>query len=158
MIEFRIRAAKIEDLPKISTLAIQSKAHWKYTEEQMSTFRSELTMTPQMLTTRLVFVAEEDRQMVGYYSLVDLVGNEPVTLELEHLFVTPNRLRCGIGSSLYSHAKRTAREQGGRSLVIQSDPNARGFYVRLGAKLVREIPSSIPGRTIPYFVADITQD
>ena len=26
-----------------------------------------------------------------------------------------------------------------------------GFYRALGARLEREIPSSIPGRTIPYF-------
>ncbi|HIF92408.1 MAG TPA: hypothetical protein EYQ60_04675 [Myxococcales bacterium] len=31
------------------------------------------------------------------------------------------------------------------SLVIQSDPNAAGFYEALGSVRKREIPSSIPG-------------
>ena len=39
--------------------------------------------------------------------------------------------------------------------MIQSDPNAAGFYHALGARLEREIPSSIPGRTIPFFARSL---
>jgi hypothetical protein len=43
------------------------------------------------------------------------------------------------------------------SLVIQSDPNAAGFYEALGSVREREIPSIIPGRTIPYFRHSLAQ-
>lgn len=39
---------------------------------------------------------------------------------------------------------------GANVIVIQSDPNAPGFYHALGATLAKQLPSSIPGRTIPF--------
>jgi hypothetical protein len=43
------------------------------------------------------------------------------------------------------------------SLVTQSDPNAAGCYEALGSVREREIPSSIPGRTILYFRHSLAQ-
>ena len=47
------------------------------------------------------------------------------------------------------------RQKGIGSLYIFSDPHARGFYERLGAKALGESASSIPGRTVPVFKLDI---
>lgn len=77
---------------------------------------------------------------------------EVVEAELEHIFVEPSHLSQGYGRSLFEHAAALARAEGFVELVIQSDPNAAGFYHALGARLLREIPSSIPGRSIPTFV------
>ena len=157
----RIREAQPNDTEAISSLAIRSKAHWGYTPEQMATFRGELTMTSEILATRTVFVAEvntdaeTDTEIVGYYSL-NIHG--PHKVELEHLFVAPTLLGYGMGTHLYEDARRVAQEVGAITMVIQSDPNAKGFYVKMGARLVKEIPSSIPGRTIPLFEANLSED
>jgi hypothetical protein len=42
-------------------------------------------------------------------------------------------------------------EAGFDRMVIRSDPNAAGFYESFGARLEGEIPSSIPGRSLPFF-------
>ena len=63
----------------------------------------------------------------------------------------PSRLREGHGARLFDHACQRARATGFLTLAIQADPNAAGFYAGRGARVVREIPSSIPGRTIPFF-------
>jgi hypothetical protein len=31
------------------------------------------------------------------------------------------------------------------------DPNAKGFYEKMAAKYLHDIPSNIPGRNIPVF-------
>ncbi|MCA9218621.1 MAG: GNAT family N-acetyltransferase [Planctomycetales bacterium] len=151
MTEIHIRKAIGGDAETITELAIRSKSHWGYSEPQMATFRSELTLTPELMESRSVFVAESERAIVGYYSLC---LNEHGNLELEHMFVEPSQMRRGIGTLLFEHARRVAIELGFTQMDIQSDPNARQFYLKLGAALVKEIPSSIPGRTIPFFVAD----
>ena len=42
----------------------------------------------------------------------------------------------GVGRSLFLHALERTRALGFRALEIESDPNAEGFYLRLGAHRV----------------------
>lgn len=143
-----IRAAVAGEAEAISTLAIRSKAHWDYTVEQMDVFREELTLTSQQLSDHHCHVAIDKDAIRGFYTLVPLTHGRA---ELEHIFVDPNHLSRGIGRLLFDHACAQGRALGMSALWIQSDPNAAGFYTRLGARLDAEIPSSIPGRSIPCF-------
>lgn len=143
-----IRPARPSEAAIISDLAIRSKSHWQYTPEQLAVFRGELTIAPEQLEMKQAHVAEENGAIVGFYTLASLAGSD---VELEHIFIDPALLNRGVGSRLFRHACETAKVSGAKTLVIQSDPNAAGFYHALGATLEREIPSSIPGRSIPYF-------
>jgi GNAT superfamily N-acetyltransferase len=150
-----IRIAHASEAQAISDLAFRSKSHWEYTPDQLEVFRGELTITPDQVTQKRAHVAEESGAIVGFYTLAALNENEA---ELEHIFVDPDRLTRGVGSQLFRHACEIARVSGARTLVVQSDPNAAGFYHALGAKLEIDIPSSIPGRTIPYFTYSLARD
>jgi len=143
-----IRPARPGEAESISALAVRSKSHWKYTPGQMAVFRVELTVTSEQIPGRRAHVLEEAGRVVGFYTLLP---RDARVAELEHLFVEPTELGRGVGTALFHHACDVARQAGFQDLVIQSDPNAAGFYRALGARLEREIPSSIPGRTIPYF-------
>ena len=57
-------------------------------------------------------------------------------MDLLHLWVLPEAMRRGVGRSLFSHALERARNLGFRELEIESDPNAEGFYQRMGAQRV----------------------
>lgn len=57
-------------------------------------------------------------------------------MELEHFWVEPSSIGRGLGRTLFDHAVATARTAGGRSLFIDSDPNAEPFYERMGAERV----------------------
>jgi GNAT superfamily N-acetyltransferase len=143
-----IRPALPEEAAEISVVALRSKAHWGYAGAQMAVFGPELTLSASELVARKAHVFEEGGRIVGFFTLM---GREEGVGELEHIFVDPTRLRRGIGAALFRHACVVAREAGWRRLVIQSDPNAAGFYQRMGARLERYIPSSIPGRKLPLF-------
>ena len=142
-----IRPARGEEAEALTSLAIRSKAHWGYSLEQMVTFRDELTFTAKMVLARRTQILEEDGVVAAMYTLLG-EGDE---LELEHLFVDPARLGRGHGRRLFRHAAEVARAAGARALIFKSDPNAAGFYRAMGAVDTGEIPSSIPGRTIPTF-------
>lgn len=119
----------------------------------MSTFRAELTLTPEQIRLNPVYVLTDSDSIAGYYLLraFDPAPNGPSMIELEHLFIDPLHLRQGFGTLLFNHAIGIARTAGFQVLLIQSDPNAAGFYKKRGIPLVEEVPSSIPGRTIPRF-------
>ena len=84
-----------------------------------------------------------------------LVGVAQVTVkgelaELDKLFVEPTRLRSGAGKALFEWATTTARDAGAVTMVIEADPDAAGFYRRMGAVDDGTGPSrSIPGRLLP---------
>jgi GNAT superfamily N-acetyltransferase len=144
-----IRPARADEAARLSALALRSKAHWGYRADHMEVFRAELTVAPEDVGPQRTHVLESEGEIAGFYTLIPLDSGE---LELGHLFVEPDRLRRGFGAALFEHACRTTRAAGCARLVIQSDPNAQDFYRRLGALPVREIPSSIPGRSLPLLV------
>jgi GNAT superfamily N-acetyltransferase len=146
--ETAIRPAVPAEAPTISTLAIRSKAHWGYTPERMAVFGLELTIAPEQIVPRRTHVLTVAGALRGFYTLKPRGRG---VLELEHLFVDPAYLRRGYGTALFRHACRTAAAAGCRKLGIQSDPHAAGFYRKQGAQLIREIPSSIRGRSLPWF-------
>jgi GNAT superfamily N-acetyltransferase len=78
---------------------------------------------------------------VGFYALV----GEGSQIELEHLWVLPEHMSAGIGRALFAHAVRRAASLNADLLEIESDPNAEGFYRRMGAIRVGEINYSIDG-------------
>ena len=75
-------------------------------------------------------------------------------LRLEHLWVLPEATGRGIGRSLFTYALERARASGAQSLEIESDPNAAGFYLRMGAHQVGASLSELEGqpRELPILV------
>ena len=142
----RIRRARPDEAGKLSGLALRSKATWGYTTDQMAIFADELTLTPEKFEPQATCVLEYDGRIVGYYILC---RQSEAAIELEHLFVDAPMLRQGFGSVLFEHARKEAIARGFTRMSIQSDPNAEGFYLAHGARTIRQIPTSIPNRTLP---------
>ncbi len=150
--EVTIRQLDSADAEEVSELAIRSKAVWGYSTQQMEVFRKELTITGEEIAARIAFGATASGRLVGYYTVV---LSSDRCAELEHLFVAPSRLKCGIGSTLLRHALAECQARGLRSLDVLSDPHAAGFYDASDAVLIEHIPSSIPGRRIPKYRFEI---
>jgi GNAT superfamily N-acetyltransferase len=140
-----IRDPLLGEGPVLWALALRSKAAWGYSEEFMAASADELA--PSDLS--MAGVAVTGDAAVGFYTL----ERGEAQLELGHLFVEPRCWGQGIGRRLLAHASARARVAGYQEILIQGDPNARGFYERCGATCVGERASgSIPGRVLPLFV------
>jgi len=153
-----IRNAEGHEAAKLSSLAIRSKAYWGYTREFMEACREELTVTSDEINSAnfQYVVAEYGTKIVGFYAIEHLASSE---YELEALFVEPDYIGAGIGRALMNHAKKTVKEMGGRTLLIQGDPNAEKFYRASGGELVGERESaSIPGRSLPVFKIELASE
>jgi len=143
---FRIRRAWPHEAGAISGLARRSKASWGYSGDEMRVFEAELVLSPETVVARRAHVLEASGRVAGFYTLA---WREERVMELEHLFVEPAFMGQGFGARLLEHALASARRAGGSRVVVQSDPNAAGFYLRYGAVVVRRIPSSLPDRDLP---------
>jgi GNAT superfamily N-acetyltransferase len=146
-----IRLARIEEASALSELCVRSKASWGYDQAFMALARVVLEVSPQQIAARNVWVATAaDGEITGMVALGP--SEEPNTLDLDKLFIEPQRIRSGVGRALMAHAIDEARRRGARRLTILSDPYAAGFYESNGARRLGEAPSdAIPGRTVPLF-------
>jgi GNAT superfamily N-acetyltransferase len=74
-----------------------------------------------------VFVAETDDGVAGFAAVLVEDGH----LELDGLFVEPDRWRRGIGAALVETAVHEARRRG-LALMVVANPQALDFYRRCG--------------------------
>lgn len=147
----KISRSTPEDADILTHIAFTSKGHWGYPEHWMEQWRDALTITPEFVRDNEVYVANLDGEPAGYYALTDRGKT------LEHLWVTPSRIGSGIGRGLFEHAVARAASLGAREVEIEADPNAEGFYLRMGARRVGGRTYEIDGRqrVLPLLVIEI---
>lgn len=144
-----IRRAEPAEAQAITEMVVRSKAYWGYSEEFMRYAAAILNVTPQYIETRPTYVLEQDGQLLGMCSLKEL---SPEEVDLDMLFVVPEAIGQGVGRQLVEYVKGVAAATGYRTLCVESDPNAAGFYEKMGGQLIghRPVPS-IPGRELPLY-------
>lgn len=131
---------------------MRSKAIWGYDAAFMEACRAELSLTPAVIETMQVAVAELGGDVVGIAAIVLL----PTHAELERLFVDPGAMRAGIGGALFAWARAQAERRGAKTLVTDADPSADAFYERMGGVQDGSSASGlIAGRPLPRFRWDL---
>lgn len=153
-----IKRANDKESDTLTAISFASKRYWKYPQEYFDVWKDELTITPDYINQNEVHVAKVDGKAVGFISIVE-VKDEFQAGELliqkgfwlDHIFVHPNFIRKRVGSKLISFATELCRQKNIRFLHIFSDPNAKGFYDRIGAQFIDEVPSNIKGRTVSLY-------
>jgi GNAT superfamily N-acetyltransferase len=150
----QIERAVPEDAEQLSAIARAAKAHWGYPRAWLSAWEPSLRITPEYLQRTLVFVGTDDRELIGFYAL-EQRGDR---WSLEHLWVKPGRHGRGSGRRLLAHAIDTVRDIRPGFLVIESDPFAAGFYVRMGARQTGTVAAPMegdPNRRLPVFEIEV---
>ncbi len=137
-----IRRATATDADKLTEIAHEAKRHWGYPEHWISHWKNDLTISPNYIEINQAYVAEADSQALGFYTLI-LKGDKA---ELDHMWVKPQHMGTGVGRQLFIHAMRTAVGQDIAEVEILSDPNAEGFYRKMGAYREGEVASEIDGQ------------
>lgn len=140
-----IRRAVAADAEALTAVAHAAKRHWRYPEEWIALWRRDLTFTGEFIERYPVYCAVEADAIVGASALVFAAAD----CELEHFWIVPTRMGTGLGRALFEHAVERCRAIGARRLWINADPNAEGFYERMGGRRVGEVPSTPAGRMLP---------
>ncbi len=136
-----IRPSKPSDAADLSRLAHRAKASWGYPSSWMDRWNQALTLTRTYLKTHPGFVAEQDGKIVGMCMLELRLENA----RLEHVWIDPDYQRQGIGRAIIARALETAADAGARVLMIESDPYAEQFYLKLGAHRTGFVRAPMPG-------------
>lgn len=129
------------DIPALSALALEAKAHWGYSIAQLEAWRDDLSVSAATLPSRPICVAEENGQPIAFAQ----VALDRSPCELEALWVLPAHMGKGLGKALLTWAAGAAASAGRVELHIDADPNAESFYLGLGARHVGSVPAPLAG-------------
>jgi GNAT superfamily N-acetyltransferase len=143
-----IRPAHPYEATAITELLLASKAYWGYPREWLEIWTPELTVTFGYIESNMIYVADEN-ELLGVVSVIEQNGAHC----LNYLFIHPSHIRKGIGERLFKTAADWCKANGIAELHIEADPHARGFYEKMGATYIKQVPyGAIPGRTLPLLI------
>lgn len=129
-----LRSANPAEGARLKEIAIASKAFWGYESERVQEWADRGDFSPERLRELTVFVAEHDGRAVAWASLIP----KGDTAWLEDLWVEPEWMGKGVGARLFRHAAEHARRDGATALEWEAEPNAIGFYEKMGGSYLRE--------------------
>jgi ADP-ribose pyrophosphatase YjhB (NUDIX family)/ribosomal protein S18 acetylase RimI-like enzyme len=150
----RIRRARPDEAEALNALAMRSKAHWGYDAAFMKRIGEAMTISPAEVVAHETWVLEDaSGGFVGWHRVI---AGDPAVVE--DLWVEPDAMGIGQGRLLFEHAVEVARAGGSTVIELDADPNAVGFYERMGMVRVGETPSKlVPGRNLPRMRLDLAE-
>ena len=157
-----IRQAHPDDADRLTEISFAAKRHWNHPESYLQLWQEELTVTRDYLREHLVYLIACDTIIVGYYSLVGLRESlivAEIALEpgwwLDHMFIEPEWIGNGLGKRLFNHLSSICRVNDITAVQMLADPHAMGFYEKMGCRYIKEVPSTIAGRTTPLMIKEM---
>ena len=149
----QIVRATPEDADALTKIAFDAKRSWDYPESWIEGWRDILTIGAEFIAANAAYVAIENGRPVGFYLLTMEIDD----IHLDHLWVLPAAMHRGIGRSLFEHAVAQTRTLGFHLIKIEADPNAEGFYERMGARRIGSNVTEVAGnrRELPLLVLEL---
>lgn len=146
-----IRSAEAVEALELTGIAFAAKRHWGYPEAWINLWADELSIDGDYIEENWVFLATDGNRILGWCA----VSEEGEEYWLDYCWVLPEAAGRGIGRALIRQAFRLAAELSSLTLKVIADPNAEGFYRKLGFRPIGIRPSVPNGRKLPILEADV---
>jgi GNAT superfamily N-acetyltransferase len=148
----RVRPARPDEGERLREIAIAAKSYWGYDAGRVRDWAAAGDFSAEGLRGHEVFVAEVDGDVTGWGSLIP----KDEVCWLEDLWIDPPSIGTGIGSRLFRHAAEVAKRLGATQMEWEAEPNAVGFYERMGGRYLRDSNPSEWGRVLQVMGIDLT--
>lgn len=148
----RVRPADATEGERLREIAIASKGYWRYDLDQVRQWAAMGDFSEEgLLRDREVYVADADGRAIAWAA----VSRKGDVAWLDDLWVEPEWIGKGIGSRLFRHAVDRAGRLGAKRLEWEAEPNAVGFYERLGGRYLRDSAPGVWGRINPVMGVEL---
>jgi len=123
-----VRAAGVGDLEVLRGVFRRASLSNAGDREVLLAHPDVLVWSGEAIAGGRVRVAVADGTVVGFATTVPIDAG----LELEDLFVEPDRMRRGVGRRLVEDVLDTARAEGVEHVWVTANPHAMAFYTAVG--------------------------
>lgn len=138
-----LRPAEVDEPVRLREILADAKGHWAYDPELVREW-VEACDFDELFRTHEVLVADTGAAIIAWASLIPPVDG---VARLDDLWVAPNWIGKSVGSRLFAAMHRRAMELGAAAMEWEAEPNALGFYERMGGRYLRTGTSEW-GRTL----------
>lgn len=142
--EIVFRKARLDDIPVMNQISVQSKRHWGYPDSWIEKWNDDLTLNQIKFESLSILLLEIDDQSMGFCA----ISKEGQDYEIEHLWLLPGLIGKGLGKRLLKESINRFVPKNSR-IYVEADPNAEAFYQRQGFKTFDRIESYPKGRFLP---------
>jgi GNAT superfamily N-acetyltransferase len=146
-----IRAVRPDEGERLREIAIASKSHWGYEESRVRDWAAQGDFSAEAVAAKEILVAEADGRAVGFATLI----SEGELCVLDDLWLEPEWIGRGVGTELFGASLERAKQLGARHIEWEAEPNAVGFYEKMGARYLRDSEPTEFGRVIPVMGLDL---
>jgi GNAT superfamily N-acetyltransferase len=142
LVDVRIRSVVLDEGERLRDIAIAAKRYWGYDLDRVKEWAAMGDFSPAGLRQKNFYIAEVEGRAVGWAAAI---GQGDVWW-LDDLWIEPEWMGKGIGSRLFRHAAERARRAGGVRMEWEAEPNALGFYEKMGGHYLRDSEPGVWGR------------
>ncbi len=140
----------------LNNIMMRSLAVWGYSPKQIEGAVEALEITEEFLGKSICYVAELNDLIKGFFCIEP---NQIGELSEAKFYIEPDSMRLGLGTILWNKVIYELKNEEVKYFKFLIDPNAQGFYEKLGAVKVAEQPSDIiEGYMIPIMKYTITEN
>lgn len=145
--EYQIRLNRLEDQEQMAHIKVDG---WRNAYDNIVSSKYLKSLDYKQQTERyiasfeefkdLVLVAVKDDLVLGY-SCFNIKENEKYDSELVSLYIRPDSLNKGIGSTLFKETSKRLHEKNCNNMIIwcfKDNENAKKFYKDMGGSIVEE--------------------
>lgn len=145
----KYRRAEIMDLIHLNRISVASKKYWGYPEDWMIRWKDELTISAEQIRNLNIWVALLGNMIIGFCA----ISEKAESYDIEHHWILPEYIGYGYGRKLLNKAINMTRKEY-KPLLVVADPNAEGFYKKMGFKRSHSVESFPEGRLLPVLKKD----
>lgn len=149
--QIRIRRAASHEGERLREIATAAKGYWGYEGDRVREWGASLDFSLDGLRGAEVYVADVDGRVVGWAALI----SRGEVCWLDDLWVEPAWIGTGIGSRLFRYTAERGTRLGARRMEWETEPNAVGFYERMGGRYLRDSEPSEWGRILAVMGIDL---
>lgn len=125
-----LEKAGSDDLETLNKILFESKSLWGYDREFMTEFMKCFRITEKDIDNKTSWLLKIDNKNAGFVTL------DFANPELVNFFIQPKFTGLGIGKFLWNEVIRLFSEKDIFDFKIWADPNANGFYEKMGSKVL----------------------
>jgi GNAT superfamily N-acetyltransferase len=150
--DVRIRPVMLDEGERLRAIAIAAKSHWGYDLGRARDWAEMGDFSPAGLRQKDFYIAAVGARLVGWAAAID----QGEVWWLDDLWIDPEWMGRGIGSRLFRHAADRGRRAGAVRMEWEAEPNATGFYEKMGGRFLRDSEPGIWGRVNPVMGLDLS--
>ena len=147
-----IRSVAPDEGERLREIAIAAKGHWGYETDRVREWAAMGDFSAAGLQQKDCYIAAVEGRAVGWAAAID----RGEVWWLDDLWVEPEWMGQGIGRLLFRHAAERGRQAGAARMEWEAEPNALGFYNKMGGRYLHSSEAGAWGRVNAVMGVDLS--